>query len=332
MAILKSSKAIRVAVIGCGTIGNLHIDNLLKSEGIEIIALYNRGIENLEKAGKKVPKARMYQDVTKMLLKEKIDVAIISVMPTNHGEIEELCCKKGIHMFIENPVAFSYDIANKINEAIKYSNVLVSVDFQERYSSPIDIVRQILQTEVPCGVSAYCINSMPTSQWKRLKEQSGGQILEQSTHVIDMLRYLFGEVDLVYATARNDQRLNLAAHTISDHSSMVLSFKSGEVATLQTGCYIKNELLQKVGFDIITPRCMISYECGKSLTVTSGERTEKINILQDNKTTALETFIKAVKSNDGISIKSDYQDAIASLNVSLMANKSIETAVPEKIL
>lgn len=331
MTLIKNNKPTRIAVIGCGQLGNLHLDNLLKMDGIEVVALYNRGISNLEKTAKKVPKARLYQDLTKMLTKEKLDAVIISLIPTMHGEVEELCCKKGIHMYIEKPLAMSASVASKINDAIKYSNVLVSVGYQERYSSAIEIVREILQKETVGLVQGYYIDSLPKAQWCRLKEESGGQILTQSTQIIDILRYLLGDISSVYATASSNPNFGLPAHTVDDYSSMLLSFKSGVIANLQTACYVKGDAVSKVGFDITTPRCQIEYRWGKYLKVTSGERSEEVNILTDNYFVSLSTFVKAVKSGDVINIKSNYEDAIKTLYVTLSANSSIKSGSTEQI-
>ena len=78
MANKKAKSKVRVGIFGCGGIANLHVDNLLKIEGVQIVALYNRGRERLERMGKKVPRARLYQDALRMVAKEKMDAAIIS--------------------------------------------------------------------------------------------------------------------------------------------------------------------------------------------------------------------------------------------------------------
>lgn len=327
----KAPRSIRVGVIGCGEFGNFHIDQLLKMEGVEITALYNRGIEKLEKAGKKLPKARMYQDVQKMLGKEKLDAVIISLAPDAHGETEELCCKKGIHMFIEKPIALHMTVAEKISEGVKFSGVITSVGYQERYSPPLELVKELLEKEPVGLVTASWIGGMKETKWRRWKEESGGQIVEQSTHIVDMLRYLFGEVSSVYASGKRDPRFEGGEHDVEDYSTAVLSFQNGVVAALQTGCYSKNDGVGKMGFELFTPRCKISYAWGQSLTVTSGERTEEVKVIGDNHIPALEAFVEAVKTGDRIGIRSPYEDAVKSLKVTLMANESMKTGAAVSI-
>ncbi|MEG1426606.1 MAG: Gfo/Idh/MocA family oxidoreductase, partial [Oscillospiraceae bacterium] len=207
-------KILRIGIIGCGWFGNFHIDNLLKMENVEIVALYNRGIERLEKTGKKVPKARMYQDIEKMLSKEKLDAAIISLTPDAHADIEERCCKKGIHMYVEKPVEISLAAALKKSEAVKFSNVITAVGYQERYSPVLDLVKEIIAKEPVGLVYGSWIGGMPGPKWWRTKEESGGQIVEQTTHIVDMLRYLFGEVKSVYAAGTKDQEFEGVEHDV----------------------------------------------------------------------------------------------------------------------
>lgn len=320
----KQIKPLRIAIIGCGWFGNFHMDKLLKMEGVEITALYNRGIENLEKAGKKVPNARMYQDAQQMLKKEKLDAAVVSLTPGAHGNIEELCCKKGIHLFVEKPIELSISRAAEIKEAISFSGIISSVGYQERYSPPVELVKEILEKEPAGLVQGYWIGEMPGPKWWRTKAESGGQLVEQATHIVDIFRYLFGEVDSVFSSGRRDQRFGGPEHDVEDYSTTVLNFKSGVMASVQTGCYTKNGGAGKAGFDIFTPRCTISYRWGESLRVSSGERSEEIKVLGDNHIPAMESFIEAVRSGDRLNIKSSYEDAFETLKVTLLANESMK--------
>ncbi len=327
----KKPSIVKFAVFGCGEMGNLHIANLMANESAEIVCIYNNGIENLQKTGKKAPKARMYQDYNQMILKEKFDAAVIALAPEARGEIEKLCCAKGIHLFLENPLGLDQDTVESINDAIKYSNIISSVNFQERYTPAIQIVREILQKEPVGIVQAYNFSPSPVVEWQRFKERSGGQIVVQGGQVIDMLRYLLGEVDSIYAKSVADQRFNTKPHTSEDYSSAIISFKSGTIVSFQAGSYIKEQGIVETGFEIVTSRCVIKYIWGKYLRVSTGERTEELKLSTDTHKVALDTFVEAVLTGDRLEIKSSYEDAIKSFFVTLLANSSIENDIPVKI-
>lgn len=313
---------IKVGIIGCGRFGNFHLDNLLQMENVNVVALYNRGMERLEKTGKKVPKARLYQDYKAMLSKEKMDAVILCIPPDAHGEIEELCCKKKINLYIEKPVALSMETAAAVSEAVKFSNIITSVGYQERYSAPLPLVKEIVEKEPVGLVTATWIGDIYEAKWWGKKLLSGGQVVEQTTHMVDMMRYLFGEVSTVYAVGARNESFGGEEHDIEDFSSAILSFKSGVTVNMLSGCYSKGS--GKIGFEIFTPNFRIEYTWGQSLKIISGEKTEEIKISADSHIAALKTFVEAVKSGDRYDIRSNYDDAVESLRVTLAVNESIK--------
>lgn len=316
-------KVVKVAIIGCGGFGNFHLNNLLNMEDVKVVALYNRGIENLEKTGRRVPEARLYQDYKALFQKEKLDCAIICLTPDAHGEVEEICCRKGIAMYIEKPVELSLQKAKVIAENIRFTGVINSVGYQERYSEPLQLVKEIIAREPVGLVTASWFGSMPGAEWWRTKSMSGGQVVEQTTHICDMMRYLFGEPISVYATGVKHEKFGGMPHDVEDHSSAIINFKNGVTVNLISGCYAKG--CSKVGFDILTPNFRVEYDWGTSVRVSSGNRTEEIRIGTDHHVPALKTFIEAVRSGERFEIRSDYDDALETLKLTLAINESMET-------
>jgi myo-inositol 2-dehydrogenase/D-chiro-inositol 1-dehydrogenase len=314
-------KKVKLGIFGCGGFGNFHLDHLLQMEGVEVVALYNRGMERLEKTGKKVPRARLYQDYAAMLQKEKMDAAVICLAPEAHGEIEKLCCKKKIAMYLEKPIGLSLKTCEEISEEIKFSGVISSVGYQERYSPPLDLVRELIAKE-PVGLAVgYWIGGLPGAPWWGKKEESGGQVVEQTTHIADMLRYLLGEVESVSASGKRDSRFP-GEHNVEDFSSAVLQFRSGTTAALLSGCYVKTG--GKVGFEIFTPTRRIEYRWGEALKVISAAKTEEIQVVTENHLAALRTFVEAVRSGERFQIRSSYDDALESLRLTLAVNQAME--------
>src|SRR5690606_22715 len=71
----------------------------------------------------------------------------------------------------------------------------------------------------------------PKTPWYRFQAKSGGQLIEMATHQVDLLRYLMGEVQTVYAAGGT--RINHKAqpdYDILDVNCMTLTFAGGEVA------------------------------------------------------------------------------------------------------
>jgi myo-inositol 2-dehydrogenase/D-chiro-inositol 1-dehydrogenase len=312
----------RVGIIGSGSFGRAAISRLTAMDDVELVGISNRGAVNLKKAGLLVPNVRLYQDSSKLLSNERLDAAVISVPPSEHGVIEELCCEKKVSMFIEKPIGLSADKCRATNEMIKSSGVIVSVDYQERYSQLITLIKGILEKEKTGMVYGSWISSMPDKKWWSDRAQSGGQVVEQATHIIDIYRYLFGEPLSVFSSACCSTGLIEKKYNIDECSSSLFTFPGGITAVLQTGCYTTG--INKIGFDFFTNNFHVEFDWGKSVTVTSSSRTEAVQETGDPHTESLKAFINAVRTGDTSEIKSDYDDSLKTLTVSLAVNKSIQ--------
>lgn len=325
---MENKKKLRVAVLGCGWFGNFHLDNLLKMEGVEIAALYNRGAERLNKTGERVPAAHLYGNLETLFENEKPDAAVLCLTPDCHGEAERLCCENGVAMYIEKPIDVDAEQAALTAKRIEAAGVITAVGYQERYSPALDRIRAVLEKEPVGLVTASWIGGMPGPLWWRTKAQSGGQVVEQTTHMADMLRYLFGEAEQVYAVGRRDARFGGAEHDVEDFSAATVSFKSGVVASLTSACYTENG---HVGIEIYTPQTRIEYLWGESVRITAGGKTETITLPPEHHFKAMEAFLEAVRSGDGTHIRSPYSDAVKSLALTLAVNRSMETGRVEPV-
>ena len=76
-------------------------------------------------------------------------------------------------------------------------------------------------------------------EWWRNKTQSGGQLIEQTIHQLDILRYLLGEPEYVYSVAGRGYitQEEWPGYFTDDISTTLIVFESGVQATMMTGCY-----------------------------------------------------------------------------------------------
>ena len=99
---------------------------------------------------------------------------------------------------------------------------------------------------------------MPQVPWWRRKEMSGGQAVEQTIHVTDMARYLFGDVISVYAAGRTGLMTDVPDYNIEDSSAATLVFENGLAATIFSACFLSGGR-GKGGIDIFTKDMNIEY-------------------------------------------------------------------------
>ena len=321
---------IKIAMIGCGWFANFHLDNLLKMENVEVIGFASGNKEKLEAIGNRVPTARLYDHHQLMFeTEEHIDGVFICITPNRHENVERLAAAYGINIYVEKPIEVSLERARDTEQAIIEAGIISSVGYQERYNAEVDFLKKHLQTKKVGLIQGKWIGGMPEVHWWRQKEKSGGQIVEQSTHVFDMLRYLFGEVETVYSSAVKGIIEGVENYNIEDASTTTLTFVSGQVATIFTACYIEDIMdFDGVGFQIICSDEVIDYRWNKDISYRQTKQSACRVFNKDAHYQSAKAFIQAIENKDATIIKSDYSDGLKTLELTLAANESIKNKKP----
>ena len=125
---------VRIGIYGCGSWANrTHIPNLLKLDGVEIVAICDSNPQSLKSTAEAFSISRTYADGHQMVDNEDMD-ALYSVVPAYaRSDLEATAATKGIHIFSEKPQALTMAVAHKIDDAIRAAGVISTVCFRERY-------------------------------------------------------------------------------------------------------------------------------------------------------------------------------------------------------
>lgn len=316
----KSKVTLKIGFIGAGWIANWHLEHLSKIKGTKVACLYDVNKERVEAASKKW-KAKSYTDYKRMLKEEDLDVLYICTPPFAHGDVEISAAEKGIHLFIEKPIGLSLKKAKEIEISIMKNKIITSVGYQRRYEDTVDKIRSILKKNTPGLFMGYWMEGMPPVDWWRRKEGSGGQMIEQTTHIFDLARYFFGEVEKVFAVERKGLIENVENYNIEDASSVTLVFESGLVGTIYSACFLSCG--EKVGMSIYFKDRVIEYDGG--IKITEPNQEVKISSSIDAGLIEDQVFIEAVKTKDASRIRSTYSDALKTLALTLAADESMRT-------
>ena len=125
-----------------------------------------------------------------MFDKEDLDAGYICTPPFAHGDQELAACERQIPIFVEKPIATQMETADQINRAIQENGIIASVGYPWRYQDNADHARSVSAGQKIVGALGYWMGGMPGVAWWRVREQSGGQHVEQTTHIFDLCRYL----------------------------------------------------------------------------------------------------------------------------------------------
>ena len=157
--------------------------------------------------------------------------------------------------------------------------------------------------------------------WLRQMNKSGGQLVEQATHTIDMMRYMCGEVETVYAMQANRF---LKETNCPDANSVALQFASGAVGSLTATWAYAGDWANANILDLLYEGELLNWNPSKVSVQEDGDWVDKTA----PSPTIDDVFVEAVRSGDASSILSPYSDAVKTLAISLAANQSAQENRP----
>lgn len=320
--------AVRIGFFGCGGIAGAHFNVLSQIDEAQPVAFCDIDAARAESAAQRFS-GKAYTDWEQMLDSETIDALYVCVPPHAHVGAEEAAAERGIHLFVEKPVARTLEKAKAIEEAIAKHGVISSVGYHFRYMATTAKARELLEGKTIGMVTGWWMGGMPGVAWWRVMAQSGGQFVEQTTHIVDLARYLVGDISEVYALLTNRKlHTEVDNYSVYDVGAVAVKFANGVVGAIHNTCLLN--LGWRVGLDIVTPDMVIETDWGKVKVTKAGkEVTHHLSsnpYLEENK-----AFIHAIVTGDRSGIRSTYADAVKTLAVTLAANESARTGQAVKV-
>ena len=317
---------IKIGFIGCGGNARGHMGSLSKMEDVKLVALCDVNEKRAKSAAEQFG-SEAYTDHKTMLDEADLDAMYISIPVFAHGAPELDTIQRGLPFFVEKPVAINMEKAEEVLEAVEKSSIITCVGYQLRYTGSADAAKKLLKGKTINMVMGryWCDTGMGSPDaWLRRMDQSGGQIVEQATHTIDMMRFLVGEVQEVFALQANRILKDIDC---PDSNAVCLKFGNGAVGTITTEWAYKGGWANTNVLDILYDHSLLHWTIGGMEITPAPETPPKIKGGQSID----RVFVDAVKSGDGSKIRSPYSDAVRSFAISLAANKSGKSGKLEKV-
>jgi predicted dehydrogenase len=257
-----------------------------------------------------------------MLDKEELDAVYVCVEPCAHDGMELLAIEKGCHLFVEKPVGLSMDYARQVEAGLRSNGLIAAAGFQDRYIDFLPRMRAWLDMQEIGFFNGYWVGGMPGVWWWRKRETSGGQAVEQTIHIFDMCRFLFGEVVAVQAMGRRGVMTEVEDYDTEDASAVTMTFENGLIGTVFSGCFSHHA--GKCGIDVFCKRGRLEYNERTSFKIMEANMTIDASVGNDYGQEEDDVFIEAIATGDDAEILSPYAEAVKSLEVTLAANRSMD--------
>ncbi len=310
---------VKVGAIGVGQMAGGHLGNLAGFQDVELVAMCDI-LEEQSKQRAEEYGAKPYTDYKEMFDKEELDAVYICTPPFVHGEQEQIACERKIPFFVEKPIAVNLEQATEIHEAVERSGNITSVGYHWRYQGNVERAQVVLKDEKIVGALGYWMGGMPEVGWWRVRAQSGGQHVEQTTHIFDLCRYLVGsEAIAIHGFAAQGRMTDIPNYDIDDLSVVNIRFANGAVANITSACMLRG--WGRVKLEVFCRDLSVEVS-GSSVSIN---RAGEIETSDENLNGYLHedrVFIDAVKSGDASKIRSPYSDALQTFRLTMTAGDS----------
>ena len=339
----------KLAIIGCGGIGTYHLEHFVKYRDVELAGFCDLIPERAESLARMAGGVKAFTDYREMYDAVRPDMVFICIPPYCHGEIEMETIARGIHMFVEKPVTLDLQLAESIRDASEAKGIITASGFQSRYSNIVPATQAFARDNQIVYVGCERMGGMPDVEWWREKPKSGGQVVEQTIHQFDMIRYIMGEIVEVFSFAARGFVKGVPGYDTDDVSITALRFASGALGCVSTGCYALTGAAydSKITFSAkdarldhyIIERVRVygepDYKPQNEGLVFGGDGTMRaatdaaLVIEDDGNAGELcdQTFVDAVIGGDPSAIRSPYADAVKTLALVLACNESMDKGI-----
>ncbi len=225
---------IRLAVIGYGGMGSYHARELIKeADGLEVAGVYDISQTRMELAREEGFKT--YDTLNKVLEDNSIEAILVATPNDSHKELSIAGMRAGKHVVCEKPVMMNTKELREVMGVSKEENKQFMVHQNRRWDTDFLIIRDLYQQpkigelfQIESRVQGA--NGIP-GDWRHLKENGGGMVLDWGVHLLDQLLFM---VDSKVKTVAADLSFVLGDE-VDDGFITYLTFENGVRAIVEVG-------------------------------------------------------------------------------------------------
>jgi predicted dehydrogenase len=309
-----------IGFIGAGNIAQTHLANLREMDRATVTAVCDVDEETAHAVADDHD-ATAYTDDAAMLDAESLDAVVLAVPPFAHDGQERRVVEAGADLFVEKPLALDREYPREVAAVLDDHDVVTTVGYVFRYAETVEFLREELSPgDVSHVVARYAIPDAPGASWWAERDMSGGQLVEQSTHVYDTLRYLFG--DVVWAAGAGSHR-HRESLSFDDTTAVTLEHDSGVVDTVvsTTAADETDVSLHVSGPSVELDVDLLNDELAGTIDGESVSVASETDSFRDE----MAAFLDAVAAGDPAAPRCPYPEGLATLDLTLDVTDAVES-------
>ena len=260
-------KQINWGFIGCGEVTEKKSGPAFNEvEGSQVVAVMSRSENKARSYAERHHIRKWYTDAQELIDDPDVNAIYIATPPSSHATFAIMAMRAGKPVYIEKPLAASYNDCIRINRISEQTGVPCFVAYYRRYLPYFQKVKEIIQN----GTIGKVINvqlrfSVPPRDldYKNEKEQpwrlqpdiaGGGYFYDLAPHQIDLLQNIFGVITRAHGYPANRAHLYKAEDTVS----ACFFFENG-VTGSGSWCFVGHESAKEDCIEIIGDKGSLSF-------------------------------------------------------------------------
>lgn len=269
----------KILIIGVGSIGERHLNNLLKL-GYRDIALADFSAERLHKLNAKhhLP---VYSDWRLALRESQPELTFICTSADSHVSLAKVAIRNGSHIFIEKPLAVNLRGVDDLIRLAKQRKKIAMVACNYLFYKGLQKLRKILATELygkpllcRVAVSYYLPTARMNSNYKNLyaakNNKGGGVVLDSGSHTVNYLQNLFGKIISSKVSISKTDSLKIQSE---EAAVLVLEHKNGILSSV-TMDYLSKKSIHRL--EVITDSGLLTLDIKNSYLIFEKGNSRKI--------------------------------------------------------
>ncbi len=253
-----------------------------------------------------------HTDLEQALDQGEPDAVYVCVPPFAHGEAERAALDRDLPIFVEKPVGLDLSVVEDIARRVERAGVVTGTGYHWRCLDVIGQTQDLLAADAPLLAAGHWLGKRPPVAWWGDRTKSGGQVVEQLTHILDLARLLLGEAHEVYAAgarlAATAEVSGTGIDEIDDATVATVRFASGAVATFAATSVLDG--LQRASLQLFS-RSLVLEVSEAGLLIDRDQRRTLHEPREDPRVTVDREFIEAVTGRRPAT-RTPYEQAVES--------------------
>jgi predicted dehydrogenase len=261
-----------------------------------------------------------------MLQTETIDIAWVAVPSNVHGPIESALMARDIPFLVEKPLGLDVATPERIAADVARSGLVVAVGYNWRALDFLPEVRHLLAARPARLVVARWLAGTPWARWWQRTAEGGGQIIEQTTHLIDISRHLLGPARVLSGVGNRLALESFPESDVLNSTIAVMEFEQGALGTFASSATLARPNAIDISF--LSESQVITIALGGrwpspvwSLSVENETGRTYREAGADPYVAQNAAFVQAVLTGDPTGVLCSYDDALASHRIAIAMNR-----------